>query len=159
MPMWRILMACFLFAVSGCASTPQATPERDALAKQFAADPEKATVYIYRPGANFNTSTEDISTVLYVDNRVIGSTLAGVYFLVHLTPGTHVLSGIATDQGRMTLQVEAGRLYFVSIRVQNGSSIFTQVSVDSGKRDVSNCCTLYENANPDGGSSFPTIQL
>ena len=156
---WRVSMACLLFAMSGCASTPQATAERDELAKRFAADPEKATVYIYRPGVNFDNNTEDISSVLYVDQRLIGSTLAGVYFLVHLAPGTHVLSGIATDQGKMTLVVEAGRLYFVSLRVLNGSSIFKQVSVDTGRREVSDCCTLYDNANPGGGSSFPTIQL
>ena len=154
-----ISMACLLFAMSGCASTPQATAERDELAKQFAADPEKGTVYIYRPGVNFDNNTEDISSVLYIDQRLIGSTLAGVYFLVQLAPGTHVLSGIANDQGKMTLQVEAGRLYFVSLQVLNGSSVFTQVGVDTGKREVSNCCTLYDNAKPGGESPFPTFQL
>ena len=156
---WRSMILLVVLAAAGCASTPQATSERDAQAKQFAADTKTATVYIYRPGVNFDTNTEDISSVLYVDQRLIGSTLAGVYFLVRLAPGTHVLSGIATDQGQMTLQVEAGRLYFVSLRVLNGSSVFTQVSVDTGKREVSTCCTLYDNANPGGGSTFPTIQL
>ena len=153
---WRICATCVLFAIAGCASTPQATPERDALAKQFATNPRAATVYIYRPGGNFDNNVEDVGSVLYVDQRLIGSTLAGVYFLVHLSPGTHVLSGIATDQGKMTLQVEAGKLYFVSLRVLNGSSNFTQVSVETGKREVSDCCTLYDNANPD---RKPVIQL
>jgi len=159
MPLWRYLISLLALVATGCASTPQASLEQDQQAKQFAARSDAATVYIYRPGSYFDNSAEDLSSVLYVDQRLIGSTMAGVYFVVHVNAGAHVLSGIATDQGTMTFQVQAGRLYFISLRVQNGNSVFTQVSAETGKREVSKCCTLQENANPDQKPFFPRLQL
>ena len=159
MPLWRYSISLLVLVATGCASTPQASLEQDQQAKRFAATPDAATVYIYRPGSYFDNRTEDFSSVLYVDQRLIGSTMAGAYFVVHMNAGAHVLSGIATDQGKMTLQVQAGRLYFVSLKVQNGNSVFTQVSVETGKRTVSKCCTLQENANPDQKPFFPRLQL
>ena len=159
MPPWRYSISVLALLVTGCASTPQASLEQDEQAKQFAARPDAATVYIYRPGSYFDNSVEDLSTVLYVDQRLIGATMAGVFFVVHLYAGVHVLSGIATDQGEMTFQVQAGRLYFISLRVRDGNSEFTQVSVETGKREVSKCCTLQENANPDRRPFFPRLQL
>lgn len=144
---------------AGCASTPQATPGQDAEAKQFGTDANLATLYVYRPGSNFGDRVEEASPVIYVDQQLIGSPLAGVFFVVRLKPGTHVLSGIANDQGKMTLQVQAGQLYFVSLRVVNGNSIYTPVSVQNGKQEVSACCTLYQNVDPNRESLFPTIQF
>lgn len=156
---WRYSISLLALVAAGCASTPQASLEQDQLAKQFAARPDAATVYIYRPGSYFDNRVEDLSSVLYIDQRLVGSTMAGVYFVVHVSAGEHVLSGIATDQGNMTFQVQAGRLYFISLRVRNGNSEFTQVSVETGKREVSDCCKLQENANPGQRPPFPSLQL
>ena len=148
MPGMRFLTPLLVLAAVGCMVNPQASSEQDALAKQFTAARGSATLYVYRPGSNFDDHVEDLASVLYVDQRTIGSMMSGMYFVVHLTPGSHTLSGIATDEGKMTLQVQAGQLYFVSVQVNDGDSEYTLVSTDRGKRAVSECCTLHDNLHP-----------
>lgn len=144
---WRSAIVAIAFAAAGCASTPQASPERDAEAKQFLADPRSATLYVYR--GNLGNNGEDrIDSVLYVDHRLLGSTLPGTFFMLRLRAGVHTLSGIAHDPGRLELEVRAGRLYFVSLDVVGGQSLFRPVSVERGKRELLACCVLLENWAP-----------
>lgn len=155
---WYAMTSLLVLVMAGCATTPQALPGQDAQAKRFLTNPGAATVYVYRPGDNFDNNVADISSVLYVDQQLIGQTIAGVYFVLHLAPGQHVLSGLATDEGKMAFDVQAGQLYFISLQVRDGSSSFTQVSVETGKREVTACCTLFDNKRP-GDSNYPTLQL
>lgn len=131
-----------LAALTGCASTPQASAERDAEAKQFGSAPATAAVYIYRN----DTSEED--SVLWIDNRLIGSTLRRTFFKVNLAPGRHVLTGLAADNGRMVLETRPGEVYFVSLTVISGRSYFRPVPSELGQKTVSACCTLLENWAP-----------
>ena len=96
---WHGTVALLVFLVAGCASTPQASREQDARAKRFEATPDVATVYIYRPGRNFDDNVGDITSVLYVDRRLVGQTIAGVYFVLHLAPGQHMLLEPAPQLG------------------------------------------------------------
>jgi hypothetical protein len=140
---WRKSVALIALLIAACASTPQASPERDAEAKEFRPDPRSASVHIFRP--TLNTGSD---SVLYVDQKLIGSTLAGGFFVVRLRPGVHTLSGIANDQGRLQLEVRAGELYFVRLTVRGGQSLFEPVSVETGKREVLRCCVLFESWEP-----------
>ena len=126
-------------ALAGCASTPQASVERDAEAKQFGSSPATATVYVYRP------DTAQDETVLWIDNRLIGSTLPRTYFRVHLDPGRHVFTGVAVDNGRLELETRPGEVYFVAHTLAAGQSRFMPVSADIGRKMVANCCSLLEN--------------
>ena len=144
---WRSAIAAIAFAAGGCASTPQASPERDAEAKQFLADPRSATLYVYRSNLGDNGG-DRIDSVLYVDHRLLGSTLPGTFFMLRLRAGVHTLSGIAHDQGRLGLEVSAGHVYFVSLDVVGGQSYFHRVSIDRGKRELLECCDLLENWAP-----------
>lgn len=144
---WRNALAALALAATGCASTPQASPERDAQARKFETDPRSATVYVYR--LDLRGSDDDGGdSVLYVDQKLIGSTLPGSYFVVRLRGGVHAFSGIANDQGRLKLEVQNGGLYFVWLKVRGGESFFMPVSVEKGKRDVLACCALFENWEP-----------
>lgn len=147
MRVWRGTAALVMLVVAGCASTPQASPEQDAEAKKFLPDPRSATLYVYRTLLGEDGS-DPIDSVLYVDHRLIGSTQPGVYFLVRLRAGTHVLSGYGHDAGRLELELRAGELYFVSLDVIGGDSYFTPVGVEKGKRTVRACCVLFENWEP-----------
>src|ERR687895_566372 len=102
--------------VAGCASTPQASRERDAEAKEFRTHPNASTIYVYR--SPFDKLEE--LTVLYIDGRLIGETLPGAYFRIDTTPGKHLLHGVAFDSGRFALETRAGELYFVEINVTAG---------------------------------------
>lgn len=128
--------------LAGCASTPQASAERDADAKRFGSAPATAAVYIYR------NDTADEDSVLWVDGRLIGSTVRGTYFRVHLEPGRHVLTGMAADNGRLALETRPGVVYFVSLKVVGGRSHFQLVPGETAKKVVANCCNLLENWAP-----------
>jgi len=140
---WQGAVVAIALAAAGCASTPQASPERDAEAREFRTDPRFAAVYIYRPGLNTGSDS-----VLYVDQKLIGSTLPGGFFVVTLRGGVHTLNGVANDQGRLRVEVRVGELYFVRLTVQGGQSLFEAVSVETGKREVLACCVLFENWEP-----------
>ena len=130
--------------LAACASTPQASRERNGDAKTFYTQPTAATIYVYR--SQFNRADDD--SVLYVDDRLVGSTLPGTYYRINTVPGRHILHGIAVDTGWISLDVRPGHLYFVRLEVISGRSQFTQRPEDVGKREVSACCAMLENWAP-----------
>jgi hypothetical protein len=131
-------------ALAGCASTPQATADSDAQAKQFGTHPGSATLFVYR--ADRSEDGED--SVLYVDDRLFGATLPGTYFRIDLDPGTHRVHGYGHDNGSLKVEARNGELVFVALAVLGGNSRFTRVDVQTGKRDVVRCCALMENWAP-----------
>lgn len=133
-------------ALGGCASVPQATPERDAEAKQFITHPGFASVYIFRIDFGGNPPSED--PVVYVDGRLIGATLARTYFRVDVLPGERLLHGYGYDQGRIKINVRPEEIAFVSLDAVGGTSHFRQVDPETGKREIQRCCALMENWAP-----------
>jgi len=133
-----------MMLIAGCTSTPEATPERDALAKEFLTHPNASTIYVYR--SEFNHY--DTDSVLYLDGRVIGTTVPGAYFRLDTTPGRHVLHGTGIDLGNVTLETRAGEIYFVSVNINGGHSNFEVVTDAQGRERVRACCALLENWAP-----------
>lgn len=133
-----------LALLSGCASTPQASAERDAAAKQFVTHPATAAIYVYRLPWN----GEGNDTVLYVNGRLIGATLPGGYFRIEARPGTQVLSGVGHDNGRIEFEARAGELRFVAHDVVGGISRYSLRDAESGQRELLACCVLLENWAP-----------
>lgn len=138
---WLVLVVALL---SACTSTPEASVERDAEAKQFLTHPSAATIYVYRSPHN----RLDADSVLYIDGRLLGSTLPGTYFRIDTVPGHHVLHGIAIDAGQLVLDVRPGQTYFVSLDVIAGHSRFAFVPAQVGRERVLACCALLENWGP-----------
>jgi hypothetical protein len=128
---------------AGCASTPQASRERDSDAKQFGTHPATAALYVFRPDRAL-----DEESVLYMDDRLIGATLPGAYFRIDARPGRHRLHGVAADAGSIELEARPGEIYFVSLRVSGGNSIFERVAPERGRAAVLACCALLENWAP-----------
>lgn len=142
----RTALVVLILALAGCASTPQATAERDAEAKQFIARPDAATIYVYRDDFAGEPGTDD--TVLYVDGRLIGATLPRTFFRFDVRAGEHLLHGFAYDQGNLKVDTRSGELHFVSLQTTGGTSRFTLVKPEAGKRDILRCCALMENWAP-----------
>ena len=140
----RMIVAAALLVLAGCASTPQASQQRDADAKAFTTYPDAATLYVYR--SPFNQAESD--SVLYLDNRLIGSTLPGGYFRVVVWPGKYTLHGYAHDAGYLTLDVRPDTLYFIQLTVAAGNSNFQVIPSDEGRKTVVACCSLLENWAP-----------
>ena len=140
-------LALGLLILAGCASTPQASREADAEAKQFATHPGAATLYVYRD--DFPTGPLGMQdTTLHLNGRIVGMTLPKGFFRINARPGTHLLHGSGFDQGKLKLETRAGQIYFVSMRVTDGTSHFALVDPDTGRRQVSRCCALLENWAP-----------
>jgi hypothetical protein len=140
-------LAAAALVVAGCTSVPQASPGRDAEAKQFNTQPGTATIYVYRPDLA-GASDLGSAAVLWLDGRLIGETLPRTFFRLAVRPGRHVLNGQVADVGRIELDTRAGELYFVSMRLTGGTSNFERVSVEAGKRDILRCCAMMENWEP-----------
>lgn len=137
----RITPALFVLLLAACASTPEASPEKDAQAKEFLTHPNAAAIYVYR--SPFNHLDSD--TNLYVDGRLIGSTRPGAYFRIDAVPGRHVLHGNGIDLGRIELDARPGKLYFVSLAAIGGHSRFELVPETVAQQQVRSCCALLEN--------------
>lgn len=142
--LWRTLILGLVLCVAACASSPQASREQDADAKQFGTHPNAATIYVYRSALD---RLED-QTTLYLDGRIVGETLPGTYFRLDAAPGRHVLQGIAADTGRFTVDTRIGELYFVELTVVEAQSHFRLVSDEVGRNRILRCCALLENWAP-----------
>lgn len=134
-------------ALAGCASTPQASAERDAEAKLFISQPAVAAIYIYRPAASRDVETQ-VDTTLWMDGRLIGATLPRTFFLIHAAPGSHLFRGTGPDNGRLRLEVRPGEIYFVRLQVVAGQSRMEPVDPIQGRQELSACCVLLENWRP-----------
>ena len=150
----RLLRACCsaglaaaVLALGGCTSVPQASDERDAEAKHFVTHPNAATLYVYRPDFPSGDS-EWTDSVLWVNNRLIGSTLPRTFFRLDLRQGRHVLRGDGPDLGHLTLDTGTGEIYFVRLNVIGRTSNFTLVAPEIGKKEILRCCALMENWAP-----------
>ena len=141
----RLALAVLALLVVACASTPQATPDRDAAAKEFNTHPSAATIYVYRSPFNHT----EFDSVLYIDGRLIGRTLPGAYFRIDTVPGRHVLHGTGVDLGEYAINARPGQIYFVSLDVVAGHSHFEQVPESTAQERVRACCALLENWAPN----------
>ena len=83
-----------------------------------------------------------LPTTIKLNDQMIGSTYAGTYFRLEVQPGRHVLTGYGEDNGSITLDVQADRLYFVqhtvsgSWRATSPHSFFRIIPESEGRAVV-----------------------
>jgi len=140
LPLFVLLLA----VLGGCASTPQASRQRDAEAKQFITHPATSAIYVYRT----DTHPDEADTDLYIDGRLIGATLQRAYFRVDVNPGAHRLNGMGPDQGSLTIETRPDQVYFVELHVYGGNSFFSVVAPRIAQSRLTACCALLENWAP-----------
>lgn len=128
------VLAAAALALAACAPLPPSP--QDIRAKQFERVPDKAVIYIVRDFPDFS---DRAATVSLGDTGTI-TTYPGTYYRWAVNPGTHRIAGFAGDAGAFTLQVEAGRLYFVrqslSPSLRFPQSYFHAVSEQYGRTAV-----------------------
>jgi hypothetical protein len=124
---------------------PHASRERNEEALQYITHPSAATIYVFRDEPATEAMDE---SVLYVNGRLIGSTLAGTYFRLDLRPGRHRLHGFGYDPGELTLDMLSGEIYFVALNVAGLASHFALVGPEAAKRAIARCCVMLENWAP-----------
>jgi hypothetical protein len=123
----RLAFATAALWLAGCVQLPP-TPQ-DVQAKQFRNLPDQAVIYLVRDVVDFNS---DPATVV-LDQAATLTTFPGTYYRWEVPPGRHRIAGFAGDSGIMTLDVEAGGIYFVQ---QTVSRIFFGITTLSYFRPV-----------------------
>ena len=140
-----IAVAAMVALMTGCASVPMASPERDSAAKTFAVNPDKANIYVYRN----ETIGAAIKMPLALNGKLIGDTAAMTYLVLEVPPGPQTLLSKTENDSTLTIDAVAGRNYFVWQEVKMGvfaaRSALQQVDEAKGKAGVAEC-KLIESA-------------
>ena len=139
------LPVLLLALCAACTSTPQATRERDAEAKRFEPVTRDAVIYIYRPGIVMAGP----ETTLWVDNRLVGSSLPGTFFRVIVFPGRNLIDTSPPDSGRLAISTLASEVTFVEMRSEGGPngapvSRFRVMAPEEAKAAIAQCCSMLE---------------
>lgn len=142
----RFLCGALLLAVlGGCASVPMASAELDAQAKSFATTPGKANIYVYRH-ESFGAA---IRIPVSLDGRKIASTAAKTYMMVTVEPGQHVVLSDAEVEDKLTLDVQAGKNYFVWQEIKMGAFMartkLQQVDEAKARKDMAKCKRVQQS--------------
>lgn len=144
-------MKKFIFAIliviffTGCATVPTASPQLDLQAKSFTANPDKATIYIYRDEIYGGA----IGMNIMLDGVYLGRTAAKTYFRVEVNAGDHTVQSFAENTTEMSLKTETGKIYFVRQEVKMGflsarSEIYL-VENGEGREAVQECKLIAAN--------------
>lgn len=137
----RIMMsaAALGFAVlTGCASVPMESNEKDQALKAFPAPPQgQAGLYIFRD----TSMGAALKKTVKIDDEIIGETAANTYFYRLVTPGAHTLA-TESEFGDNLLQLNAtaGKNHYVrqsiKLGVFVGGAKLTEVSESEGQKAV-----------------------
>ncbi len=112
--MWRLLFVALL-GLAGCQQLPPSPA--DIQAKKFETVPNKSVIYLVREHPDLSYEP----TSLTLDDALLITTHSGTYYRWEVDPGPHRIDGYTGDMGRISLNTEPGRLYFVR---QSVSSFF-----------------------------------
>lgn len=125
--------------VSGCASVPMASAQKDSQAKSFAVSPGKSNIYVYRN----ESMGAAVKMPVVVDGMAIGDTAAKTYLLYQANPGKHTVVSKSENDSSLDLNTEAGKNYFVwqevKIGVMSARSKLQLVDDATGKAGVGEC--------------------
>jgi hypothetical protein len=108
---WAGMLAVLLALVACAQPKLEGDPQSVSLA---AAPAGMSVIYLVRSTRDWSTN----ASVVFIDERWLGTTGAGVYYRIEVPPGRHRLSGYAFDQGSITLDTQPNGVYFVEQHVQ-----------------------------------------
>lgn len=125
--------------VTGCASVPMASPERDSQAKTFGVKPDKSNIYIYRNESMGGA----VKLPVVLDGKIVGDTAAKTFMLLEVNPGKHRLVSKGETDSALEMVTQPQKNYFVWQEVKMGtwaaSSKLQLVDEATGKAGVAEC--------------------
>src|SRR5262245_61877559 len=104
--MWRGI-AILAIAMAGC-STQLPPTTQEIQSKKFEAIPDKAVIYIVRSRVDSITA----GPIVVGDNGMV-TTHKGTYYRWEAAPGTQRIAGYGPFNAAVTVQAEAGKIYYV----------------------------------------------
>jgi hypothetical protein len=130
----QLALAAGVLLLAACAVRQPTAADVDA--KRFEPVAGKAVIYLVRDPLDFS----DDATGITLDGNLMGTTYRGTYFRWTLPPGRHDIAGFAGDSGFMTVDTEAGRIYYVQQSATRTfgwvRSYFTLVPENTGRAVV-----------------------
>jgi hypothetical protein len=103
-------------AVAGCATVPMASVEEDRRIKSLAAPAEAGLIYLYRNESFGGGVHMDVT----MDGWAAGQTGPKTFMVWQVSPGTHTILSKAENETRLSIDVLAGRKYFIWQEVKVG---------------------------------------
>lgn len=141
------LAAALLLMLGACASTPEATPERDAEAKRFEPVTRDSVIYVYRPDRGSGAA----DTTLWANGRLVGTSLPLTFFRVIVLPGPAVLHTSGPDNGRIDLRTAGNDVTYVEMQTfdeQSPTTRFRVMPAEEAQDAIRKCCTMLEVWKP-----------
>ncbi len=108
-PRRTLLLAAALATLAACAAIPRAPKDRDAAAKTFATQPDKANLYVFRD----SQEAEALPATVLLDGKVLGATHGRTFLLAEIEPGPHRLLSEGDNDAQLAITAEAGKNLFV----------------------------------------------
>jgi hypothetical protein len=134
----RLIILLLAATLTGCASLPPlASVEKDAEAKQFQTESDKANLYVSRCYWNPGTALQ-----LSIDGRIAGYPRANAFMLFPVTPGEHDIAVFGSITGsaavvQKNINFEKGRNYFIRLTIGfNGDLNMEQLTEEEGKSTI-----------------------
>ncbi len=112
--MWRTLIVAALLA--GCAQLPPSP--QDIEAKKFESIPGKAALYVVR-----DPMSVGVGAPLSLGQGAQVTLWQGNYHRWVVEPGSHTIASIGVSTASITIQAQAGKIYFVHYRVDGNMRI------------------------------------
>ncbi len=147
----HLWLGAFLVAasvMSGCASVPMASDEKDVAAKTFRVQPGKSNIYVYRNESMGGAVKMEVD----LDGKQVGTTAAKTYLLLTVNPGKHTLVSHAEGNSTLAVDAQAGKNHFVWQEVKMGvlyaGSKLQPVDELTGKAGVGECKLIEVNNTP-----------
>jgi hypothetical protein len=144
----QLLLVAFLAVasvMSGCASVPMASDEKDAIAKTFRVQSGKSNIYVYRNESIGGAVKMEVD----VDGKQVGTTAAKTYLVVTVSPGKHTLVSHAESDNSLVVDTQPGKNHFVWQEVKMGvlyaRSKLQLVDEQTGKAGVGECKLIEIN--------------
>lgn len=124
--------------LSGCASVPMESAEKNQVYKAFPTPPEnQAGVYIFRD----SMLGSGLKKTVKIDNDVVGETAMNTYFYRVVSPGPHVLATESEfSDNTINLNAQAGKNHYVRQSIKMGVFVggasLEEVSETEGQKGV-----------------------
>ncbi len=139
----RFAIVLAILLVGGCAREPlpRADEVAAAEARTFTPGVDRANVYVYRN----EILGSIVRMAVMIDGKEVGMTRGLTYLLLRLEPGRHTIISQGQTRSALTLDVAAGKNYFVWQEVKHNPLSFTYRSqlklVDeaTGQEGVKEC--------------------
>ncbi|SRR5579871_42345 len=146
-----IMIAMVIAIFFSCSTTKIAQDDLEKL-KNLQPPPEKALVYLARPGTLGGLITFDITC----DDQNIGSLPAKRFIYVMLDSGAHRFVGVAEKNSELLLRVEPGKIYYIEERAKMGimsaRNELTILTPEDGQQALKKCklsgnCPAYQQSS------------